>query len=48
LTGMKQKADAFLGENRTSPAHWDNLSAIVRDEDVEVAFLVEKQKWSAS
>jgi phage shock protein A len=48
LTGMKQKAEAFLGENRTSSAHWDNPYATVRDEDVEVAFLVEKQKWSAS
>lgn len=48
LTGMKQKAEAFLGKNRASPTHWDNPSATVRDEDVEVAFLVEKQKWSAS
>jgi phage shock protein A len=45
LTGMKQKAEAFLDENRISPTHWDIPPVAVRDEDVEVAFLFEKQQW---
>jgi phage shock protein A len=48
LMGMKQKADAFLDENRTISTQWENLPVAVRDEDVEVAFLYEKQKWSGS
>ncbi len=48
LTGMKQKADAFLDENRVNPTHWDNPGVGIRDEDVEVAFLYEKQKRSES
>ena len=50
LMGMKQKADAFLDENRTGTTHWGNqpVTVTVPDEDVEVAFLYEKQKWSGS
>ncbi len=48
LAGMKQKAEAFLDENRVNSTHWVNSPVGVRDEDVEVAFLYEKQKWSES
>ncbi|MGZ8916554.1 MAG: PspA/IM30 family protein [Methylobacter sp.] len=48
LTAMKQKAEVFLEENRASSTNWENPSVTVRDEDVEVAFLYEKQKWSES
>lgn len=48
LTNMKQKADAFLGEDKSGTNNWDNRAAAVRDEDIEVAFLYEKQKWSES
>jgi phage shock protein A len=48
LAGMKQKAEAFLDENRGNPSNWENLSAAIREEDVEVAFLYEQQKWSES
>ena len=48
LAGMKQKAEAFLDENRVSSTHWENPQVAVRDEDVEIAFLYEKQKWSES
>jgi len=50
LSSMKQKADIF---NQDSPAsnnngNWDQHSFSIQDEDVEVAFLHEKQKWSQS
>jgi phage shock protein A len=48
LAGMKQKAEAFLGEDRVSTTNWENPPVAVRDEDVEIAFLCEKQKWSES
>ncbi|MGZ8916453.1 MAG: PspA/IM30 family protein [Methylobacter sp.] len=48
LTAMKQKAEVFLEEGVVNTTNWENPSASVRDEDVEVAFLHEKQKWSAS
>jgi phage shock protein A len=48
LTAMKQKAEVFLEECTVNTTHWENPSVSVRDEDVEVAFLQEKQKWSAS
>lgn len=48
LTAMKQIAEPFLEEGAVKTTHWDNPSSSVRDEDVEVAFLQEKQKWSAS
>jgi phage shock protein A len=48
LAGMKQKAEAFLGEGHVSTQNWENSPVSVRDEDVEIAFLCEKQKWSES
>ncbi len=48
LKGMKQKAEAFLNEDRVSSTSWGNPPVTVRDEDVEVAFLYEKQKWGES
>jgi hypothetical protein len=45
---MQQKAEAFLDENRVNSTNWVNSPVAVRDEDVEVAFLYEKQKWSES
>jgi len=48
LAGMKQKAEIFLDENRFDSASFENSSVAVQDEDVEVAFLYEKQKWSES
>lgn len=48
LASMKQKAEAFLDENRVNLTNWENSPVAVRDEDVEVAFLYEKQKWSGS
>jgi phage shock protein A len=50
LVEMKQKADVFAsepGSKATGSGAWDN-PATLREEDVEVAFLCEKQKWSAS
>jgi phage shock protein A len=48
LLAMKQKAEAFLEEDRGSSSNWENPPVTVQDEDVEIAFLCEKQKWSAS
>lgn len=48
LTAMKQQAEAFLEEGVVNATHWEIPSAYVRDEDVEAAFLQEKQKRSES
>ena len=48
LAGMMQKAEAFLGEDRVSSNNWGKPTIAVREEDVEIAFLCEKQKWSGS
>ncbi|MBL1265420.1 PspA/IM30 family protein [Methylomicrobium sp. RS1] len=48
LAAMKQKAEVFLENGAVSSYPWENPQVTVRDEDVEVAFLKEKQKWSAS
>ena len=48
LAGMKQKADIFMNEDKVGVRHWENPSVSIKDEDVEVAFLYEKQKWSGS
>jgi phage shock protein A len=48
LAAMKQKAEVFLGEDRGSSTNRENSPIAVRDEDVEIAFLCEKQKRSAS
>lgn len=51
LAEMKQKAEVFASETCTKTyagtGAWDN-PAVIREEDIEVAFLCEKQKWSAS
>lgn len=50
LSSMKQKAEIFK-QNTTEPAantSWDQHAFSVQDEDVEVAYLHEKQKWSES
>jgi phage shock protein A len=51
LAEMKQKAEVFAREPGNTAnagcATWDNPAA-VREEDIDVAFLCEKQKWSAS
>ncbi|OUR73613.1 hypothetical protein A9Q78_02765 [Methylophaga sp. 41_12_T18] len=49
LSSMKQKADIFSQTTTdTSASTTYNDHAAVQDEDVEVAFLHEQQKWSAS
>ncbi len=45
---MKQKADIFKHDNTASDASWTMTSAAIQDEDIEIAFLDEKQKWSQS
>jgi phage shock protein A len=47
LAGMKQKAEAFLDDCRVVPAPWEYPATPVQDEDVEIAFLQEKQKRGA-
>jgi phage shock protein A len=47
LAGMQQKADTFLESDNSTLSHWQPQPQTVLDEDVEVAFLCEKQKWSA-
>lgn len=47
LASMQQKADAFLDKDNVDLVPWRNPQFAVREEDVEVAFLSEKQKWSA-
>jgi phage shock protein A len=47
LSSMKQKAEIF-SQNTSNDAAWDKQTFSVHDEDVEVAFLHEKQKWSES
>jgi phage shock protein A len=50
LNNMKQKAEIFsqTTSNDASNSTWDKQTFSVQDEDVEVAFLHEKQKWSES
>lgn len=50
LSSMKQKAEIFSQTNADSPTNttWDSHINSIQDEDVEVAFLHEQQKWSAS
>lgn len=50
LNSMKQKADIFNQEKSvtSSQLDWGMHSFSIQDEDVEVAFLHEKQKWSQS
>jgi phage shock protein A len=48
LDSLKQKAQLFNQENTVNAdsSGWDMPSFSVQDEDVEIAFLHEKQKWS--
>jgi len=50
LESMRQKAELLAGENARvqSPDNWHIPDIVVRDEDVEVAFLREKQHRSRS
>ena len=50
LNSMRQKADIFKTDNtiNNTDIHWNIHSPSVQDEDVDVAFLYEKQKWSQS
>lgn len=49
LNSMRQKADIFKTDNTLNDdVHWNIHSPSVQDEDVDVAFLYEKQKWSQS
>ncbi|OUR64307.1 hypothetical protein A9Q79_07670 [Methylophaga sp. 42_25_T18] len=50
LSSMKQKSDIFgqTSNAQTASYSWDSPSFYIQDEDVEVAFLHEQQKWSAS
>jgi len=48
LSSMKQKAEIFNQESSTSNTNWEPHSFSIQDEDVDVAFLHEKQKWSQS
>lgn len=47
LAETKQKAEVFADEQCSKTYAWDNPAAL-REEDIEVAFLCEKQKRSAS
>jgi len=49
LESMRQKAEIFTQEDSSFAAtSWDNSASTIQDTDVEIAFLQEKQKWSAS
>jgi len=50
LASMKQKADILNQDSTTnnSDDNWESHPFAIQDEDVEVAFLHEKQKWSQS
>lgn len=49
LESMKQKAEIFSHETEThASSSWEASTSSVQDEDIEIAFLHEKQKWSAS
>jgi phage shock protein A len=49
LNSMKQKADIFNRDTSVSDApNWNDQAFSIQDEDIEVAFLHEKQKWSQS
>jgi len=50
LSSMKQKAEIFNqeGSANNTDGNWEQHSFSIQDEDVEVALLHEKQKWSQS
>lgn len=47
LGSMQQKADALLDKDPCDLGQWRLQPHAVQDEDVEVEYLLEKQKWSA-
>ena len=50
FNSMQQKADIFKQNyaDQASDYQWDNTTVSIQDEDIEVAFLHEKQQWSQS
>jgi phage shock protein A len=48
LEGMRQQAELLAGDDTSGQEQWETPDIRVRDEDVEVAFLREKQKRSRS
>ena len=49
LESMKQKAEIFSHKTEKDVStSWKTTTSSVQDEDIEIAFLHEKQKWSAS
>ncbi len=48
LDGMRQQAELLSGDDTSAQERWEGSDIRVRDEDVEVAFLREKQKRSRS
>jgi phage shock protein A len=48
LSNMKQKADIFKQDNSASDSNWTVNSPAIQNEDIDIAFLAEKQKWSQS
>jgi len=50
LSSMKQKADIFNQDTAASnnDTNWEQYSFSIQDEDIDVALLHEKQKWSQS
>ena len=48
LSSMEQKADIFKQDTTANNANWTVHSPAIEDEDIDIAFLAEKQKWSQS
>jgi len=50
LESMRQKAEIFARDNNinTNNSNWNNPCLTISDEDIDIAFLHEKQKWSIS
>ncbi len=48
LGGMRQQAELLAGDDTSAQEQWEGPNFRVRDEDVEVAFLREKQKRGRS
>ena len=48
LEGMRQQAELLAGDDISGQEQWEGPDIRVRDEDVEVAFLREKQKRGRS
>lgn len=46
LHSMQQKADVFNDDDANFSTNYASATASVEDDDIEIAFLQEKQKWS--